>query len=357
MPKKRLFAGSLVLAFALSALPAEALTATRQPGGDPVLMNMIARAAARRAARVREAARLRQNHPVSLGLVRTRRLAAVRPQPTVQRSTVTAPLSPVSTMTAVERQFADAVFELTNVERVKAGLRPLRRNATLDVAAQRHAEDMDDNNFFDHRNKQGEYAGDRIQQVGYAYLAYGENIAKGQEAPAKVVNDWMQSPGHKANLMLPEFDEIGIGVSDTSWVQNFAQSRTRFEAPRGAEEILLQLLNEDRARAGATALTLDERLDQTAAAVVANMRLKDAFVYEDASGHSLRSLLEDNGFISNQSSYSILQLAVSGSKTATEALVKFLETPDDTKDTRNPRYSSAGVAVSGLYWFLILADR
>ncbi|MCA9690578.1 MAG: CAP domain-containing protein [Myxococcales bacterium] len=88
---------------------------------------------------------------------------------------------------------------------------PLTVHPALRCAARKHSKDMADNNFFDHTNLMGESPGDRIDQTGYNWSTYGENIAAGNATAAATLNQWMGSDGHCANIMNPSFEHIGVG--------------------------------------------------------------------------------------------------------------------------------------------------
>ncbi|MDB6142258.1 MAG: hypothetical protein JWP80_1302 [Pseudomonas sp.] len=90
---------------------------------------------------------------------------------------------------------------------------PLSWNPTLAAAAQSHTRNMANNNFFDHQDKDGHTPGDRAELAGYAGRQIGENIAAGQDTPRKVVDGWLASPGHCANLMNPGFRELGAAYA------------------------------------------------------------------------------------------------------------------------------------------------
>ncbi|MEU8617913.1 sigma-70 family RNA polymerase sigma factor [Streptomyces sp. NPDC048623] len=119
---------------------------------------------------------------------------------------------------------AQQVIDLTNAERAKAGCGPVTANTLLTRAAQGHSDDMAARNFFDHTNPDGADPGDRVTAAGYRWSTYGENIAKGQRTPAEVMDAWMNSPGHRANILNCSFKEIGIGIHDAGgpyWTQVF----------------------------------------------------------------------------------------------------------------------------------------
>lgn len=102
------------------------------------------------------------------------------------------------------RQCGDQAFAATS---------PLAWNATLADAAQGHARSMANNNFFDHKDRDGRTPGDRAELAGYSGQQIGENIAAAQDSARKVVDGWLTSPGHCANLMNPQFRELGAAYA------------------------------------------------------------------------------------------------------------------------------------------------
>ncbi|MEM7591047.1 MAG: CAP domain-containing protein [Cyanobacteria bacterium P01_A01_bin.83] len=108
-------------------------------------------------------------------------------------------------------QLINQVLELTNAERAKAGLNPLRLDNQLSQAAQGHSDSMGEDDFFSHTGADGSTAFDRIKDTGYVYSTAGENIAAGQRTAQQVVEGWMNSPGHRANILNADYTEIGIG--------------------------------------------------------------------------------------------------------------------------------------------------
>ncbi|MFE7948169.1 CAP domain-containing protein [Streptomyces sp. NPDC057426] len=123
---------------------------------------------------------------------------------------------------------ADRVISLVNAERAKAGCGPLSANATLTRAAQGHSDDMAARDYFDHTNPDGDGPGERVTAAGYPWSTYGENIAMGQSTPEQVMDSWMNSPGHRANILNCDFKEIGVGVHNEGgpyWTQVFGARR------------------------------------------------------------------------------------------------------------------------------------
>ncbi|MFD5231481.1 CAP domain-containing protein [Streptomyces qaidamensis] len=121
---------------------------------------------------------------------------------------------------------AAAVVDLTNRERAGAGLPPLAADPLLTTAAQAHSADMVARAFYAHTAPDGSRPWDRAAAAGSTRRAIGENIACGQRSPADVVEGWMNSPGHRANILSPGFTHIGIGFAGggragTYWTQLF----------------------------------------------------------------------------------------------------------------------------------------
>jgi uncharacterized protein YkwD len=128
---------------------------------------------------------------------------------------------------APNADFAARVLDLTNAERAKAGLAPLAPSLELTGAAQGYAEVLATSSCFAHTCGPVPELTARTELAGYrGWVALGENIAGGQQGPERVVQMWMESPGHRANILDPSFTEIGIGVAaggelGAYWTQAF----------------------------------------------------------------------------------------------------------------------------------------
>lgn len=127
-----------------------------------------------------------------------------------------------SASTSVD-QFEQKVIELTNVERQKAGLAALKSDKALMGAAREKSLDMQQNKYFSHTSPTFGSPFDRMKALGIKYSAAGENIAMGQKTPEEVVKGWMNSPGHRANIMSTSFTHIGVGYAAKGnyWTQQF----------------------------------------------------------------------------------------------------------------------------------------
>lgn len=113
------------------------------------------------------------------------------------------------------------VLELVNMERTKRGIRSLKTNVKLSEAAQAKARDMSEKNYFDHCSPTYGGLADMLEYFNIDYIVAGENIASGHKTARGVLNDWMDSEGHRKNILNEDFSEIGVGFVDGKWVQLF----------------------------------------------------------------------------------------------------------------------------------------
>jgi len=118
-------------------------------------------------------------------------------------------------------EFQTQVVTLVNQERAKVGLKALQTDALLNKVATEKARDMDVNNYFSHTSPHYGSPFDMMRSFGVTYRSAGENIASGQPTPARVMQDWMNSPGHRANILNASFTKIGVGYVNGEWVQMF----------------------------------------------------------------------------------------------------------------------------------------
>ncbi len=115
--------------------------------------------------------------------------------------------------------YASRVVELVNEERAKEGLSPLSMDSRVAAAAAIRAEEIKTN--FSHTRPNGTTCFTALDQAGASYNGAGENIASGQRTPEAVVTAWMNSEGHRKNIMNSKFKYIGVAYSDRAWVQMF----------------------------------------------------------------------------------------------------------------------------------------
>ncbi|WP_255298582.1 SafA/ExsA family spore coat assembly protein [Brevibacillus dissolubilis] len=124
------------------------------------------------------------------------------------------------------KSFESEVVTLVNQQRAKYGLKALRANWELARVARYKSADMRDKNYFSHTSPTYGSPFDMMKQFGIRYTAAGENIAAGQTTPQQVVTSWMNSEGHRRNILNANFTEIGVGYASGGsyrhyWTQMF----------------------------------------------------------------------------------------------------------------------------------------
>ena len=136
---------------------------------------------------------------------------AVNPTPTTQQAT-----GNIS-------EYARQVVDLTNEQRRKNGLAALQLDTQLSQVAQTKSQDMQKNGYFSHTSPTYGSPFDMMRDFGVSYRTAGENIAQGQRTPQEVVNAWMNSAGHRQNILNGNFTHIGVGyeASGNHWTQMF----------------------------------------------------------------------------------------------------------------------------------------
>jgi uncharacterized YkwD family protein len=120
-------------------------------------------------------------------------------------------------------QAVQQVIDLTNAERRKNGLPNLTADTKLSGVAQKKSEDMRQNNYFSHTSPTYGSPFDMMRDFGVTYKTAGENIAQGQQTPQQVVQAWMNSEGHRKNILSKDFTHIGVGYDQNGhhWTQMF----------------------------------------------------------------------------------------------------------------------------------------
>lgn len=142
----------------------------------------------------------------------------------------------VSDWDAARIQFENEVIALVNTHRSRGAncggegtfeaSHPLVANEALRCAARKHSVDMKQRRYFDHIDPEGRGVFERVIDAGYDPITWGENIAKGLDTPELVMAGLMNSPGHCANIMRPQFTEIGVGYDPSNhWTQAFGAPR------------------------------------------------------------------------------------------------------------------------------------
>ena len=305
-------------------------------------------------------------------------------------------------MVDTTKSFTEQVLELTNDFRQKNGLKPLKWDPQLATAAQKHSDNMGKQDFFSHTGKDGSKLGDRIRAAGDDSRTFGENIAAGQRTPEQVVQGWMNSPGHRRNILNPNFESIGVGYHqekpDTGsvnyqhyWTQNFGGGGTppdatsvsnnspgnsnnantpsnnfnnNFEAstdnnnsgdnspsaglgnnnsPSNSSndftKQVLQLTNDFRQENGLKPLTWDPELATAAQKHSDNMGKQDFFSHTGKDGSKLGDRIRAAGDDSRTFGENI----AAGQRTPEQVVQGWMNSPGHRRNILNPNFESIGV--------------
>jgi len=189
----------------------------------------------------------------------------------------------VSSAAGDAEDFAARAIALINAERTKHGLKPLAVDARLNRAAQFHVEYMAARDCYEHECRGGPTVADRLARHGFLGQGFAENIAAGYATPEEAAVGWMNSPGHRKNILTPEFTEVGAGyvfLPDDGgsekwghyWAMNFGTAVTGYAATTGAGgapdeaavATVIGLINDKRAARGLPPLAVDSRLSEAA---------------------------------------------------------------------------------------------
>jgi uncharacterized protein YkwD len=134
-----------------------------------------------------------------------------------------------TSMSDAELAMALEVLDIVNQERRAAGVDPLVWHEGASEVAYLHSLDMDVRDYFSHTNPDGQLPWDRLAEAGIAYSTAGENIAWGYPSPEAVMTGWMNSSGHRANILRAGYTHVGIGVHTDGfniwWTQLFLVPR------------------------------------------------------------------------------------------------------------------------------------
>ncbi|WP_316570188.1 CAP domain-containing protein [Neobacillus sp. YIM B06451] len=140
-----------------------------------------------------------------------------------KKSTPAKQSAPAQQQQGTLSEFEQQVVTLTNEERAKAGLSALKVDTNLSKMAREKSRDMSANGYFDHNSPTYGSPFDMMKKFGITYSSAGENIAMGQRSPQEVVTAWMNSEGHRKNILNPKFTHIGVGhiAKGNYWTQEF----------------------------------------------------------------------------------------------------------------------------------------
>jgi len=156
-----------------------------------------------------------------------------------ERPAPRAPAVPAARAARCMDERVQRVLAASNQERARRGRAELDADSRLQLAAQRHAEDMARGDFMDHEGSDGSDVGERAEEVDYDWTAIAENVAAGQPDPETVLRSWMESAGHRDNILAGDVRHAGIGYAYRAdarlrhyWVMVFGETEEPTVPPR-----------------------------------------------------------------------------------------------------------------------------
>jgi uncharacterized protein YkwD len=266
-------------------------------------------------------------------------------------------------MSAQAGYFVQESITLVNNARTKVGLSRLTENTILGRVAMAYSQRMANESFYGHVDPQGRDVGDRIAAAGYLAQMSAENIARGQADPVTVVEGWLNSPGHRANIMNPALREIGAGfaIAPTSsylhfWTHVFATPDASVGRDRNSfPSSTLALINQTRQKAGAPPLAQHPSLESIARSHLP--ALANARTFRSAASRTLN----DASRAALKSFSHALALTAAGAATPEDAVAQWTK-DDGGRSLKDQELRMAGVAYSFVaqddfrhYWLLVLA--
>jgi uncharacterized protein YkwD len=252
----------------------------------------------------------------------------------------------------------DELVAAHNQERAREDLGPLKPNSKLMEAARLHARDMAEHEKLSHEGSDGSTPAERVKRQGYHYVSTGENVAEGQESVADVMKSWMNSPGHRRNV-LGDFNEIGASRAKDAegrfyWVVDFGRAIPRLD-PKKAVQAVIEQINQKRSEAGKPALKEVPALSEAAQAAAQGMARKDT-IRGPGGGSTAFDMLRREGYASGE----IRQSMASGYADP-ESFVKSLTGSKDRDDMVFGDHTDVGVGYARAedgtpYWVVLLAS-
>ena len=252
-----------------------------------------------------------------------------------------------------------ALLDAHNAERNDAELPPLALDETLTRTARRHAEDMAERGEMTHEGADGSAPVDRVKRNGYHGLRSGENVAKGQRDVAAVMRAWMNSPGHKKNI-LGAFSQMGAARVDDEegepyWCVVFGTPIPLLDPAEAARDFL-ERADAARKEAGKPPLPADAKLAEVAQALARDFAESTSKPEEDRTLPDLEGTLKKAGIAFG----SLTQHLAAGTPTA-EDLVQTMLADDEKKAVLLGEYRSVGIgyargAEETPCWCLLLVE-
>ena len=264
---------------------------------------------------------------------------------------------------------AAGVLEAVNRVRESRGLPAVAPDPRLGAAAQTLAGDMARTGRMAHVGSAGDTLEDRLRASGYAYVRVAENIAAGQPGPQDLIDDWMASPGHRANMLDPDATQIGVGYAFRRndpyghyWTLVLAEpalsAADTLPQDSSVGEVLLVEVNRARREHGLPALRLAPRLDEAARRHTHYMADSGRFAHEGPNGESVADRVVAAGYAYRY----VAENIAAGQGSANEVVVAWMNSPGHRANMLNPTVVEMGVGYTFRtddpyhhYWTLVLA--
>ncbi|MCH5185882.1 MAG: hypothetical protein J1F64_07135 [Oscillospiraceae bacterium] len=255
------------------------------------------------------------------------------------------------------------VFNEVNRLRAENGLAPLTWSNSLAAVARAHSYDMAAGGYFSHTSLDGRSSSDRIENAGISYRRMAENIAAGQSTAAGAVDSWMNSEGHRANILDPELTHLGVGlaISEGSqykyyWTQCFTGSapaaNITADNKLSMEHRVLDLVNAERAAYGLNALVWNESLADVARAHSYDMAVRGFFDHTNPDGLSPFDRIKQYGITYSVAAENIAE----GQSTPEDVMNAWMNSPGHRANILNASLTELGVGLYisdygyGYYW-------
>jgi uncharacterized YkwD family protein len=240
------------------------------------------------------------------------------------------------------QEFEQEVIRLTNLEREKYGLAPLKLDSELAQVARKKSIDMNEDNYFAHDSPTYGSPFDMMESFGINYYAAGENIAKGQTSPKEVVAAWMASEGHRENILHTDYTHIGVGFVEGEnyyWTQQFIKRLDDTVNQASFEQTVVDLTNQERAKHGLTPLAVDTKLTESARAKSIDMAEHGYFDHTSPTYGSPFDMMETFGISYQTAGENIAR----GQFTPEEVVEAWMNSEGHRANILNEDYTHIGV--------------
>jgi uncharacterized protein YkwD len=251
------------------------------------------------------------------------------------------------------------VVEAHNRVRAEHKLSPLKVNAQLTEAARGHARDMAEHQKLSHEGSDGSTTAQRVKKRGYRYQEVGENIATA-ETVDQVMRAWLDSPGHRKNILEPQFTEVGVAMvpdaeGNRYWCVDFARPWPKVDTAKAPAE-MIAALNRARAEAKRSTVKPDPKLTRVAEQFAHDLAGRKALKSQDRDGRTPFDILKQQGYRARTFGMSL----ASGETDPAKVVKSWLERRED-REALLASYDRVGIAVAvdddeAPYWVVLLAQ-